>query len=111
MDEIYVNADERIERSRIDNTGEDVIVSFDDAVFMMTDLIGHTTLTLEQRNTLLRLADDIIHSHFEFIVNNTCNSCKGKRLEEICHHCRVFRELREIYAQSPSDFFLKNYLS
>ena len=105
---VYVN--DKAQESTIQDS-ETVEVSFDDAVFMMTDLAGHTSLTEAQRERLLLLANDIIHDHFEYLVGETCRSCGREDLMDTCHHCRVCEDYSKAMADNPARMFLDKYLT
>ena len=105
---IYVN-DKAQESIIISN--EVVEVSFDDAVFMMTDLAGHTNLTEAQRQKLILLANDIIHDHFEHMVDETCRSCGREDIMDTCPHCRVCEDYSKALADNPARVFLDKYLT
>lgn len=104
----YVN--DRAQETTIQDDG-DVEISFYDAVFMMTDLTGHLTLTKEQREELLRLANHIIISHCESIIDATCQSCIGEFDENKCPRCRVYKDAQTLKNCDPSGMFLKEFLS
>ncbi len=110
MHDINVFVNDRTQESTIQD-GEDVEVSFEDAVFMMTDLVGHTTLTKEQREKLLWLANHIIISHCEFITDATCQSCIGEFDENKCPRCRVYKDTQALKNCDPAGMFLKEFLS
>ena len=110
MHDINVYVNDRAQESTIQD-GEDVEVSFDDAVFMMTDLVGHRSLTAEQREKLLELANDIIRFHFEAIADQTCQSCIGEFDENKCPHCRVYRDTQTVRSLHPAEMFLKTFLT
>lgn len=110
MHDINVFVNDRAQESTIQD-GEDVEVSFEDAVFMMTDLVGHTTLTKEQREKLLWLANHIIISHCESITDATCQSCIGEFDENKCPRCRVYKDTQSLKDCDPAGMFLKEFLS